>query len=213
VVNGQTSKYRGVSWCKSRSKWVAQIHHTGKHHNIGRFDNEKEAARAYDTSARAHGNYSSSGCGGDGDDGDGDDDNDADDDDADSRCCPHGTPSRACAASEIISGKHAALQAAEAVGLPAGWCQQTVNRSDQKQRYKEYISPDGKRYRSLREVKQACGRYRTGQGPSSASSSSSDHDNGVVVAEAREEITWACESILRKRHVAGSKVEYEVGGH
>jgi hypothetical protein len=38
-------------------------------------------------------------------------------------------------------------------------------------------------------------------------------DNGVVVAEAGEETTWACESILRKRRIAGSKVEYEVGGH
>jgi hypothetical protein len=228
VDDGKRSKYRGVSWDKSSSKWRAYIYHTGKNHSLGCFDDEKDAARAYSTAARVHDNYGSSGCGGNGDDGDeddgdgdvdGDDDNDgdddandADDDDADSECCPHGTPYRSCAASEANSDEHAARQTAEAMGLPAGWHQHIVDRSDQQKRYKEYISLDGKRYRSLREAKQACGRYRTGQGSSSADSSS-DRGNGVMIAEAGEEITWACESILRKRHTAGSKVEYEVGGH
>jgi hypothetical protein len=35
---------------------------------------------------------------------------------------------------------------------------------------------------------------------------------GVMVVEAGDDTTWACESILRKRHGTG-KAEYEVGGH
>jgi len=41
---------RGVS--KSASRWRAQVWHNGKNYNIGTFDEEEEAARAYDAKAR-----------------------------------------------------------------------------------------------------------------------------------------------------------------
>lgn len=42
-----TSKYKGVSYDRSRNKWVAQARINGKNKFIGRFDNEDDAARAY----------------------------------------------------------------------------------------------------------------------------------------------------------------------
>lgn len=43
-----SSRYVGVTWDKQRNKWVAQTCFYKKHILIGRFDNEEEAARAYD---------------------------------------------------------------------------------------------------------------------------------------------------------------------
>ena len=45
------SKFRGVSWSKARSKWIAQIQVDGVSRRIGRFNSEEEAARAYDAAA------------------------------------------------------------------------------------------------------------------------------------------------------------------
>jgi hypothetical protein len=45
-TNG-TSKYTGVSWCKSRKKWQAHICINGKSKSLGRFINELEASQVY----------------------------------------------------------------------------------------------------------------------------------------------------------------------
>jgi hypothetical protein len=46
------SKYRGVSWHKSRNKWQARIQYDQRH--IGHFEDEEQAARAYDRAARTN---------------------------------------------------------------------------------------------------------------------------------------------------------------
>ena len=45
------SKYRGVSWDKSLNKWRARIMVNGKRLSLGVYDDEKEAAKAYDLQA------------------------------------------------------------------------------------------------------------------------------------------------------------------
>jgi hypothetical protein len=44
----KSSKYRGVSWYNSRNKWKAEIYYDGKRHRLGSFEDEEEAAKAYD---------------------------------------------------------------------------------------------------------------------------------------------------------------------
>lgn len=44
---GGSSKYTGVYWDKRDSKWVSQLLINNKHKNLGYFDNEIEAADAY----------------------------------------------------------------------------------------------------------------------------------------------------------------------
>ena len=40
-----SSKYKGVSYCKERNEWIAQISIDGKNTNLGRFKTEKEAIK------------------------------------------------------------------------------------------------------------------------------------------------------------------------
>lgn len=49
-----TSKYKGVSWYKRYKKWMAQIKVQGKSHYLGIFENEVDAAVAYDEASLKH---------------------------------------------------------------------------------------------------------------------------------------------------------------
>lgn len=51
---GAHSKYRGVTWQKSINKWQAQIRAKGNPRVIGYFEDEIEAAKAYDAAAKKH---------------------------------------------------------------------------------------------------------------------------------------------------------------
>ena len=48
----KTSLYKGVCWDKSRNKWRANVGYNGKKIHLGRFENELEAAKAYDNKAK-----------------------------------------------------------------------------------------------------------------------------------------------------------------
>jgi hypothetical protein len=47
----KTSRYKGVHWCKESRIWKSVIKFKGKKQNLGRFDNEIDAASAYDKAA------------------------------------------------------------------------------------------------------------------------------------------------------------------
>lgn len=42
-----SSQFKGVSWMVSKGKWLVAFRCEGQHHFVGYFDNEIEAARAY----------------------------------------------------------------------------------------------------------------------------------------------------------------------
>ena len=54
LARGASSRYKGVSWNKRRRRWFAYIKKDGKQFNLGCFDKEIKAAKAYDAAARKH---------------------------------------------------------------------------------------------------------------------------------------------------------------
>ena len=48
---GCSSQFRGVTWDKNKKRWQARIQVDGKGKHLGRYDEEEEAARAYNKAA------------------------------------------------------------------------------------------------------------------------------------------------------------------
>lgn len=53
-AKGASSKYKGVSKRKDEKRWRASITHEGRHIHLGNFENEEDAARAYDEAAKVY---------------------------------------------------------------------------------------------------------------------------------------------------------------
>lgn len=52
-----TSKYTGVSWYKSRNKWLSSIHYKGEKKYLGHYDSEYDAHNAYQNELKKIKNY------------------------------------------------------------------------------------------------------------------------------------------------------------
>jgi HNH endonuclease len=53
-LSNTLSKFKGVTWHKKHSKWYAQIVLNTKHIFLGLYENEVEAAQAYDNAAKEY---------------------------------------------------------------------------------------------------------------------------------------------------------------
>lgn len=51
---GCSSRFKGVHWYKRTGRWMARIEFDGRKKHLGYFDDEEEAARAYNVAAREH---------------------------------------------------------------------------------------------------------------------------------------------------------------
>lgn len=54
IRKDNTSGVKGVTWDKSRGKWLASIHINGKRLGLGRHQTLEQAARAYEAAASLH---------------------------------------------------------------------------------------------------------------------------------------------------------------
>jgi hypothetical protein len=54
IKSVNTSGFTGVSFDKSRNKWIAQGRYNGKKKNLGRFETKEQAAIAYASFAKSH---------------------------------------------------------------------------------------------------------------------------------------------------------------
>lgn len=52
--SNSTSQYLGVCWTNERSKWLVRAKINGRIRHIGSFENEVDAAKAYDEAAKKH---------------------------------------------------------------------------------------------------------------------------------------------------------------
>lgn len=50
----RTSQYKGVRWMKRRNTWHARIKKDGVEYHLGYFDDERDAARAYNNAAQKY---------------------------------------------------------------------------------------------------------------------------------------------------------------